>query len=436
MPLVNIIGVTPNNKNFFIGSAFIPSETVEDYKFIFGALAHLYESIEREYPNIGMEAPATILGDGDAQQIAAIETVFLDTQYRLCIWHINGNIQAKLLPKIKAEFDSKSSNSSAEERKEYIDETWKNFKNEWMGTLQANSPAIWDSNWMQFRGDYDNRFPSVMAYIQKSIVDKHTKRLVKCWTDRHYNWGIQATSRGEGQHGILKNELGSLGTSRGDIKDVVDKFRLLLRRTNSEIRASLSQESQKFVQRFEPSIFSKVIKKVSIYALDRVLGQYFLLKPPKGEEIGTLRPCSHLFRTAWGLPCVHEIKERIDTNKSLEPEDFHPHWFLDRRLDGHHSVPPCRQFENIQEPRIAVPKGRQPGALGKRKKQKEDLSTERNSSHHEVVAAAVSGDNSQLKGIHRAPKPRGRKRKATEDISSSQAPELRRGLRRKQGTSG
>jgi hypothetical protein len=45
--------------------------------------------------------------------------------------------------------------------------------------------------------------------------------------------GIQATSRGEGQHGILKNEL---GTSRGDIKDVVDKFRLLLRRTNSEIR--------------------------------------------------------------------------------------------------------------------------------------------------------------------------------------------------------
>jgi len=190
------------------------------------------------------------------------------------------------------------------------------------------------------------------------------------------------------------------------------------------------------VQRFEPSIFSKVIKKVSIYALDRVLGQYFLLKPPKGEEIGTLRPCSHLFRAAWGLPCVHEIKERIDTNKYLEPEDFHPHWFLDRRLDGHHSVPPCRQFENIQEPRIAVPKGRQPGALGKRKKQKEDLSTERNSSHHEVVAAAVSGDNSQLKGIHRAPKPRGRKRKATEDISSSQAPERRRGLRRKQGTSG
>src|SRR4029077_141915 len=47
--------------------------------------------------------------------------------------------------------------------------------------------------------------------------------------------------------------------------------------------------------------------------------------------------------------------------------------------------------------------------------------TERDSSYHEVVAAAVSGDNSQLKGIYRAPKLRGRKRKAAEDISS-QAP--------------
>jgi hypothetical protein len=77
-----------------------------------------------------------------------------------------------------------------------------------VGTLQANSPAIWDSNWMQFRDDYDNRFPSVMAYIQKSIVDKHTKRLVKC---REFKRQVEA-------------------------KD------------NSEIRASLSQESRNFVQ--------------------------------------------------------------------------------------------------------------------------------------------------------------------------------------------
>jgi hypothetical protein len=57
--------------------------------------------------------------------------------------------------------------------------------------------------------------------MKTNIVDKHAKRLVKCWSDREHNWGIQATSRGGGQHGLLKNEL---GTSRGDINDV--KFRV------------------------------------------------------------------------------------------------------------------------------------------------------------------------------------------------------------------
>jgi hypothetical protein len=99
---------------------------------------------------------------------------------------------------------------------------------------------------------YENRFPSEIAYIQTSIVDKHEKRLVKCWTDREHNWGIQGTSRGGGPHGLLKNELRA---SRGDIKDVVDKFQVILRRTNGEIQTSLSQESQKSVKRFEPSIF-------------------------------------------------------------------------------------------------------------------------------------------------------------------------------------
>jgi hypothetical protein len=394
MPLVNFIGITPNNVHFLMGCAFMPSDTVEEHRHALDSLIQLYQSIEKEYPHIDMAAPATILGDGDAQQMAAIETAFPDTLYRLCIWSVNAT---KLLPRIEAEFNSRSNNSSVEECKQYVDRVWGDFKEEWMGALQASSPATWNSNWKRFRGSYENRFPSEIAYIQASIVDRHERRLVKCWADREYNWGIQGMRRGGGQYGFLKNEL---GVSRGDIKDVVDKFRVMLRRTNDKILTSLSQESQKSVRRFEPSFFSKVIRKVSVYALDRVLGQYSLLKPPKGEEVVTLRPCSHLFRASWGLPCVHEIKAHLNANKPLEPEDFHPHWLLDRGLDNHHSVPPSRQLEN------------QPGDLGK------DLSTEHNPSNNEVVAAAVLGDNSQLKGVRRAPIPRSCKRKATEDISS------------------
>jgi hypothetical protein len=116
MPLVNFIGVTPNNVHFLMGCAFMPSDTVEEHRHALDSLIQLYQSIEKEYPHIDMAAPATILGDGDAQQMAAIETAFPDTLYRLCIWSVNANIQAKLLPRIEAEFNSRSNNSSDEER--------------------------------------------------------------------------------------------------------------------------------------------------------------------------------------------------------------------------------------------------------------------------------------------------------------------------------
>ena len=211
MPLVNFIGITPNNMHFLMCCAFMPSETVKEYEFAFHFLGRLYQSVEKEYPGIDMEPPATILGDDDARQMVAAEVVFPNTQFRLCIWNVNATIQAKLLPQIEAEADSMFSDSSDEERKKTIDETWKIFKKDWMSALRAKSLAIWLSNWKRFREDYENRFPSVIAYIQTDIVNNYAKQLVKCWTDRQHNWGIQAT-RGGGQS-LLKNEL---GTSRGD----------------------------------------------------------------------------------------------------------------------------------------------------------------------------------------------------------------------------
>jgi hypothetical protein len=146
---------------------------VEEHNFAFSALILLYESIEGEYPNIDMEAPVTILGDGDAQQMAAVETESPDTQYRLYIWNVNRNIQTKLLPRIEAEFDSRSNNgSSDEERKKHIDETWKIFEKDWMGALQVNLPEFWISNWKRFRDDYENRFPSVMRPLSKALYVK------------------------------------------------------------------------------------------------------------------------------------------------------------------------------------------------------------------------------------------------------------------------
>jgi hypothetical protein len=57
-------------------------------------------------------------------------------------------------------------------------------------------------------------------------------------------------------------------------------------------------------------------------------------------------------------------------------------------------------------------KGRPPGAPNKKKSNKAMSTTERDSSQHEVVLAAMTGDGSQLKGIHRQQKKRGRPKSA------------------------
>jgi len=67
---------------------------------------------------------------------------------------------------------------------------------------------------------------------------------VRCWTDHTFYFGIKVISRGEVGYKILKNKLGN---SRGDLKEIVDKFYLLLKRTYENIRQQETQENFKVI---------------------------------------------------------------------------------------------------------------------------------------------------------------------------------------------
>jgi hypothetical protein len=79
--------------------------------------------------------------------------------------------------------------------------------------------------------------------------------------------------------------------------------------------------------RFFRTAFSQVNRKVTAYALDKVIKQIERLRPPpeQKKEVNLL-PCTHLFRSAYGLFCAHEIKLRIDLAEPLKVEDFHSYW--------------------------------------------------------------------------------------------------------------
>ena len=74
---------------------FIPGEKEKDYKLVFYAIRKMYD-------NYGIPYPLIFVTDACPAEIAAMEYIFPNINYILCIWHINCNILAKLKPLIKA----------------------------------------------------------------------------------------------------------------------------------------------------------------------------------------------------------------------------------------------------------------------------------------------------------------------------------------------
>jgi hypothetical protein len=118
-----------------------------------------------------------------------------------------------------------------------------------------------------------------------------------------------------------------------------------------------------------------------------------------------------LFTVSIGLPCAHTIQDRLRKDGVLNLSDFHRHWFFVKPPEENSdSRTLLRQIDLVMDPFVVKAKGRSQGAVGKTRKNKRntDKSTERNSSQFKRVHAEVTGDGSQLKGIHRKPRQRRR----------------------------
>jgi hypothetical protein len=126
MPLVNIIGIISCNKSFWAGSAFIPSEKVPDFEYMFKTIKKVYNIAKLPYPII-------FVTDRDSHIAIVIGRVFLNANHILCIWHVNGNIQTRILLIIRKAYDRFNSTDIAA----FINEKWNVFKYDWIKAITA-----------------------------------------------------------------------------------------------------------------------------------------------------------------------------------------------------------------------------------------------------------------------------------------------------------
>ena len=96
MPLCVISGVTGLNTSFYIGFAFVFSEIYIDYRWVLSCLREFYVESDISDP---------IFAGTDCKKalIRALKIVFLQTEHRLCIWHVNKNVLTNCKPSFDTE---------------------------------------------------------------------------------------------------------------------------------------------------------------------------------------------------------------------------------------------------------------------------------------------------------------------------------------------
>ena len=137
-----------------------------------------------------------------------------------------------------------------------------------------------------------------------------------------------------------------LQVSTGDLKLVFDKINLLLTGQHLQYDGDVARNRTITPHTARTALYTQLLGRISNYALGKLWDQRFQLTSPD-----PLLVCTGRFTQSMGLPCAHQIQERLRNNGVLTMEDIHPHWHFTPRL-------PLTVMPLILEPAVAAVRGR------------------------------------------------------------------------------
>ncbi|XP_021763625.1 protein FAR1-RELATED SEQUENCE 5-like [Chenopodium quinoa] len=176
MPFFEIVGVTPTNQNFLVGYVFMRDECTASYRWVLQRLREL----------IGFDKePSVFISDRDLGLCAALRKVFPGTSHLLCLWHINGDVEAK----VTKMFENKKVGVSFRAGR-------------WFKIVNATTQAEYDHALaaMQVRW---GKYPAVIQYVKRTWLC-HKEKFVKFWTNQVLHFGNTTNCRVESQHSAVK----------------------------------------------------------------------------------------------------------------------------------------------------------------------------------------------------------------------------------------
>ncbi|KAL0223800.1 hypothetical protein P9112_003190 [Eukaryota sp. TZLM1-RC] len=87
MPLLGVMGITSFMTSFPLGFILLSGETTDDYDWALCELREVFPTLQ---------CTETILTDREQALVTAIEINFPNVKHRVCLWHINKNVETMI----------------------------------------------------------------------------------------------------------------------------------------------------------------------------------------------------------------------------------------------------------------------------------------------------------------------------------------------------
>ena len=129
--------------------------------------------------------------------------------------------------------------------------------------------------------------------------------------------------RVESAHALLKRYITS---SQGDLLTTWRQMELAVTSQIQNIKANAAKDRIRTPLHLNRSQYQACFGYITNAALRLVNSNYTSTARP-------FKPCTGVFTTTTGLPCVHRIEDIRDAGGSLQPSDFHGHWHWNRYSD-------------------------------------------------------------------------------------------------------
>ena len=239
--------------------------------------------------------------DRNMELIRTISNVFFSSAHLLCIWHVNKNVLTHCKPAFN------------------ISKTWKNFYAAWHIVIQTTIIETFNNVWIKFRGDYEMKYFELVDYLKNIWIRPFADKIIKCHINRIRHFFFTTTSRSEGAHRVLKQQL---KFSIEDLKLVIDKIEILLMNQKKDYAIKLDVAKMRVFFDFQISLFRDLISKIFPHALRLIYKQYLLIQKKNYSFI-----CINVWRIISGLFCSHIISKKMRFSiEMILLEDVHSHW--------------------------------------------------------------------------------------------------------------